>query len=129
MRLPKNALHPARGMTLVEILVVITILGLIAGAVAIAVLPQLGKAKEKTAEQDIKTIEGAIEIYISDTSNCPPSLNDLVATGALKKHSLADPWGDPYQYQCPGSRNPTSWDLWSMGTDNKPSTDDDVWPK
>src|SRR5262245_22643785 len=88
----------ARGMTLVEILVVITILGLIAGAVAIAVLPQLGKAKEKTAEQDIKTIESAIEIYVSDTSNCPPSLNDLVATGALKKHSLADPWGSAYMY-------------------------------
>ncbi|HEV8322256.1 MAG TPA: type II secretion system protein GspG [Myxococcota bacterium] len=119
----------ARGMTLVEILVVITILGLIAGAVAIAVLPQLGKAKVKTAEQDMKTMESAIEVYISDSGNCPPSLNDLIATGNLKKHSLSDPWGTPYNYACPGEKNSTGWDLWSVGPDKKPNTEDDVWPK
>ena len=37
-----------------------------------------------------------------------------------------DPWGNPYQYKCPGQRNPTGYDLWSHGPDMKPNTADDI---
>ena len=122
-------MQSARGMTLVEILVVITILGLIAGAVAIAVLPQLGKAKIQTAEQEMKTIDGALETYFMEKSGCPAALNDLIANGNLKKNDLTDPWGTPFVFSCPGEKNPSGWDLWSYGPDKKPNTEDDVWPK
>ena len=115
-----------RGMTLVEIMVVITILGLIAGAVGIAVINQLKKAKIKTARGDLKTIDRAIEIYMTDNTDCPPELDELVASGELKKHSLEDPWGQPYQYQYPGSKDPSGYDLWSNGPDKKPGTEDDI---
>lgn len=89
-----------RGMTLIEIIVVITILGLIAAAVGIAVVPQLDKAKQERAALDIKNIEGALKIYYAKRGNYPDTgtgLQSLVDTQALETVPK-DPWGNDYIY-------------------------------
>jgi len=89
-----------RGMTLIEIMVVITILGLIAAAVGIAVVPQLEKAKRDRAGIDIKNIEGALKLYYTRKGNYPDTatgLKGLVDTQALDTLPK-DPWGHDYVY-------------------------------
>src|SRR5258707_13131019 len=58
-----------RGMTLIEIMVVITILGLIAGAVVGGVIPRLEEARHSRAELDIKSIESGLTLYYARTGN------------------------------------------------------------
>jgi general secretion pathway protein G len=97
-RQTKSAL--ARGMTLIEIMVVITILGLIAAAVGVAVIPQLDKAKVSRARLDIQTIEGALKLYYAKKGNYPDTatgLRALVDTQTLEKLPK-DPWNNDYVY-------------------------------
>jgi len=89
-----------RGMTLIEIMVVITILGLIAGAVVVAVIPRLDEARHSRAELDIKNIESGLKLYYArkgtypDTSTGLKALVDLQILDSLPK----DPWGNDYIY-------------------------------
>ena len=89
-----------RGMTLIEIMVVITILGLIAAAVGIAVIPKLEEARRDRAALDIKAIEGAMKLYYAKKGNYPDTssgLKALVDTQNLEKMPL-DPWNHEYVY-------------------------------
>jgi len=90
----------ARGMTLIEIMVVITIIGLIAAAVTVAVLPQLQKAQVDRATLDIKSIEGALKLYYAKKGNFPDTaagLKALVDQQILDKVPQ-DPWNHDYVY-------------------------------
>jgi len=90
----------ARGMTLIEIMVVITIIGLIAAAVTVAVLPQLQKAQMDRATLDIKSIEGALKLYYAKKGNFPDTatgLKALVDQQILDKVPQ-DPWNHDYVY-------------------------------
>jgi len=89
-----------RGMTLIEIMVVITIIGLIAAAVTVAVLPQLQKAQIDRANLDIKSIEGALKLYYARKGNYPDTavgLKGLVDQQILDKVPQ-DPWNHDYVY-------------------------------
>ncbi len=89
-----------RGMTLVEIMVVVAILGLIAAAVAVAVIPRFEDAKRDTAALDIKTIEGALKQYYAKKGNYPDTgtgLKALVDTQILDTLPK-DPWQREYIY-------------------------------
>lgn len=88
------------GMTLIEIMVVITILGLIAAAVAIAVVPRLEEARHDRAVLDIKNIEGALKLYYAKKGNYPDTatgLKSLVDMQILESMPK-DPWGHDYVY-------------------------------
>ena len=90
----------ARGMTLIEIMVVITILGLIAAAVAIAVVPRLEEARHDRAVLDIKNIEGALKLYYAKKGVYPDTtagLKALVDTQILETMPK-DPWNRDYVY-------------------------------
>jgi general secretion pathway protein G len=90
----------ARGMTLIEIMVVITIIGLIAAAVTVAVLPQLQKAQIDRANLDIRSIEGALKLYYAKKGNFPDTatgLKGLVDQQILDKVPQ-DPWNHDYVY-------------------------------
>ena len=90
----------ARGMTLIEIMVVITIIGLIAAAVTVAVIPQLEKARVDRATLDIKNIEGALKLYYARKGNYPDTatgLKALVDMQVLDKVPQ-DPWNHDYVY-------------------------------
>jgi general secretion pathway protein G len=95
-----------RGMTLVEIIVVITILALIMGAVAVAVIPQLDKARQDRARLDIGNIQGALKIYYAKKGNYPDTgtgLKALVDTQVLDKIPK-DPWDNDYVYLLEGNK-------------------------
>jgi len=110
---------PARGMTLIEIMVVITILGLIAAAVAVNVVGQLDEAKIKQARTDIHTLENCLDLYKIDKGRYPATEEGLAAvvTAGKCKPQLKDPWGTPYVYLFPGQAHPDGFDLKSYGAD------------
>ncbi|HZI09269.1 MAG TPA: type II secretion system major pseudopilin GspG [Myxococcus sp.] len=96
----KQARRRNRGMTLIEIMVVITILGLIAAAVGVAVIPQLEQARRDRAALDIKNIQGAMKLYYTKKGKYPDTasgLNALVETQALESMPK-DPWNNDYVY-------------------------------
>ena len=111
-----------RGMTLIEILVVITILGLIAAAVAVNVVGQLGEAKVKQAKTDLHTLENCLDLYKIDKNRYPTTEEGLqaVVTAGKCKARIKDPWGRDYVYLCPGQLHPESFDLKSYGADGQP---------
>lgn len=96
----------ARGMTLIEIIVVITILALIMGAVAVAVIPQLDKARQDRARLDIQNILQGLKIYYAKKGSYPDTgsgLKALVDAQVLEKVPL-DPWDTEYVYMNEGGK-------------------------
>ena len=86
-----------RGVTLIEILIVLAIVGLIAGGVAVVAVPKFAEAKISTARNDARTIHPAAESYRVDHSGdgCP-TVELLREKGVLSKTSKAtDPWDTP----------------------------------
>lgn len=112
-----------RGMTLIEIMVVITILGLIAAAVGVAVIPKLGQAKTDRARLDIKSIESALKLYYVKKGNYPDTavgLKALVDTKNLEQIPT-DPWDKEYVYLLEGGK-PV---IISYGRDGSPGGEDE----
>jgi len=121
VKAPPSARAAARGMTLIEILVVITILGIIAAAVAVNVVGQLDEAKVKQARTDLHTLENCLDLYKIDKGRYPSTEEGLqaVVTAGKCKNQLKDPWGHPYVYLFPGQVHPDSFDLKSYGADGQ----------
>ncbi len=112
----------ARGMTLIEIMIVITILGMVAAAVAVAVIPQLKSAQISQAKMDIQTISNACDLYYNKNSRYPGTdegIAALVSEKMLKKQPM-DPWRRPYTYRFPGVKNNDGPDIGSYGADGQP---------
>ncbi len=111
-----------RGMTLIEIMVVITILGLIAAAVAVNVVGALGDAKIKQARTDLHTIENCLDLYKVDKGRYPSTEEGLqaVVTAGKCKANMKDPWKNDYVYMYPGQAHPDSFDIKSYGADGQP---------
>jgi len=119
-----------RGFTLLELLVVMVILGLLAGYVAPKFFAHIGKAEVKTARAQIDSLEKALDAYRLDMGDYPSSEAGLAAlthrpgnetrwSGPyLKKAVPNDPWGHPYQYKQPGEHG--EFDLYSFGKDGQP---------
>jgi general secretion pathway protein G len=111
-----------RGMTLIEIMVVITILGIIAAAVAVNVVGQLADARVKQARTDLHTLENCLDLYKVDKGRYPSTeegLQAVVAAGKCKA-GLRDPWGNDYVYMYPGQVHGDRFDIKSYGADKAP---------
>jgi len=122
-----------RGLTLIEILVVVTILGLIAGIVGITVANQLEDAKIDTANVQIKNIGDALELYKIKFNRYPTTaegLQSLTKPPGGKKPLMEqipkDPWDAEYIFVSPGTHNNSKFDLQSKGPDGVADTEDDV---
>ena len=116
-----------RGMTLIEIMVVITILGLIAAAVGVAVIPQLEAAKRDTAALDIKSLEGAMKLYYTKKGKYPDTatgLQGLIEVQALEAIPK-DPWSNDYVYMNEGGK-PVIVSYGSDGTAGGEGNDADI---
>lgn len=123
------------GFTLLELLVVLVILGLLAGYVAPKYFAQVGKSEVKTAQAQIGALEKALDQYRIDTGRYPTTEQGLAALNAkpadearwagpyLKKAVPNDPWGKPYQYRNPGEHGEV--DIFSLGRDGAAGGSDD----
>ena len=122
-----------RGFTLLELLVVMVIIGLLAGIVAPQYFSQIGKSNTKVARAQIEALGQALDQYRLDTGRYPTSEQNLAALRAapsgvarwngpyLKRDVPQDPWGHPYQYRSPGQHG--EYDLMSLGLDGQPGGD------
>jgi general secretion pathway protein G len=115
-----------RGMTLVEIMVVVAIIGMIMGAVAVGAMSQLEKAKKKNTQMIIHNVQEALVHYATDNpDSCPKSLSELVSGKYLTKDPKDD-YGQPLMYTCPSTHGSDSADVWSKGKDKQDGTGDDI---
>lgn len=123
------------GFTLLEILIVITILGILASLVAVRVMDRPGEARTTKAQLEIETLENALKLFKLDNAFYPSTDQGLSALvepptvgrlpknwrdgGYLEKGAVPkDPWGNDYLYQSPGIYN-KDFDLWSYGADGE----------
>jgi general secretion pathway protein G len=115
----------ARGMTLVEIMIVVIIMALIATGVAFAVIPMLGEARVEQTRTDLRVIQQAATIYMAQNRDqCPSAVNDLVEDGQLSRSArTTDAWGNAFGIQCEPGVEPTAI---SAGPDGQEGTADDV---
>ena len=115
------------GFTLVEMLVVITIIGLIMGLVGPRVLSYLSESKVKAAKIQIESLSAAMDLFYLDNGRYPAASEGLTAlvqrpssasqwSGPYLKTSVvpADPWGHPYLYKVPGDHGP--YEIASFGS-------------
>ncbi len=121
---------PSFGFTLLELLVVMVIIGLLAGYVGPKFFGQIGKSEVKAAKAQIDGLQKALDQYRLDVGHYPSSeqgLQALVAKQAdepkwagpyLSKALPKDPWGHDYQYKSPGEHG--EYDLLSFGKDGQP---------
>lgn len=120
----------AHGFTLLELLVVIVIIGMLAGLVAPRYFDQLAKSNTKIARAQIDSLEKALDQYRLDVGTYPTTEMGLTSLNArpqnlekwagpyLKKGVPPDPWGASYSYKSPGEHG--EYDLLSLGSDGQP---------
>ena len=122
------------GFTLLELVVVIIVLGLLAGLVAPQIIGRLSEAKSTTARTQVELLSVGRDGYRLDNGSYPTTEQGLAALREkptrspvpanwrgpyLRKDVPVDPWGRAYLYRAPGERNSNGFDLLSLGRDGK----------
>lgn len=114
------------GMTLIEIMVVVAIIGLLMGTVGVVAFSRYKKAQISNTQTIIKNLETAVQTYMMDNnSECPKELDDLYTQKIINKKPR-DAWGQPLVFKCPGDKNKESADILSKGPDKREGTEDDI---
>ena len=135
IRTPNSELRTRRrAFTLVEMLLVITIIGILAALVVPKMVGRSEQARQAAAHADISSIKTALDAFEVDNGYYPKSLQDLFQQpsnaknwhGPYLDNVPQDPWGNPYVYTYPGRHNANSYDLMSVGPDGKAGTADDI---
>ena len=109
-----------RGFTLIEIVVVVTIIAILASIIIPKVWSRVGQARVNVAKAGVQEIAKQLHLYLMDNSLSSPP-DDLsmgvLAPKYVKPKDLNDPWGHPYQLKVPGDHNPDEFDIISYGAD------------
>jgi len=131
----KEMVKPYRGMqgfTLIEVMVVVVILGILAAVVVPRIMDRPDTARITKAQQDIRVLEGALNLYKLDNHFYPSTEQGLDALvqqpsgdpeprnwkqGGYIDRLPVDPWGNPYQYLNPGAHG--TIDIYSLGADGQ----------
>ncbi len=135
-----------QAFTLLELMIVLVILVLLAAVAGRRLLRTQKKAEINIAKTQISQLESALEDYVFDVRSYPSSEDGLQAlVEAPSDDKVADkwdgpyledttlpldPWGNPYEYEYPPTKNAEKPDIWSIGPDGEPDTSDDIgnWP-
>ncbi len=115
------------GFTLIELILVMVIIGILAGAVSLNLSGRVTDANKARVQNDLKIFETAIDMYaLEHNDKYPKTLEDLVnGDRQYVKEMKNDPWGHPYNFKVPG-QNRRPYDLYSNGADEQPGTADDI---
>lgn len=130
------------GFTLLEIILVLSIAVLLMGLAAASLSGILSGASINKAQADVQSLKAAIMQYQNLNRGVAPTteqgLMSLYKRPTIpplprswtqiidNENALRDPWNNYYQYRNPGKKNPRSFDIFSMGPDGLPDTDDDI---
>ncbi len=115
------------GFSLIELLVVLVILGMIAGLVVPNIMQRGEDARVRAAQTEIQRLSMAVDEFYLDTGRAPSSLRELIERPSsvsnwngpyINESNLNDPWGRPYVYRYPGQNR--SFDISSEGADGAP---------
>ena len=124
--------------TLIELVVVIIVLGLLAGLVAPQIFGRVSEAKAVAAKTQLELLGAALDSYRLDNGSYPTTEQGLAALRDkparepvpanwrgpyLRKDVPLDPWQRPYLFRSPGERNKSGYDLMTLGRDGKPGGD------
>lgn len=116
-----------RGFSLIELLVVLVILGLIAGLVVPNIIQRGEDANVRAAKAEVQRLSMAVDEFYLDNGRVPRELRELVERPSnatnwngpyVNNSNLVDPWDNEYQYRYPGEHR--SYDIWSLGADGSP---------
>jgi general secretion pathway protein G len=122
-----------RGFTLIEVLLVLAILVVVAGAVVINTLGVSDDAKKKFAKSEVSRLSNFVKTYHLTVGSLPSTLEALYTmptdladpskwTAILDKPVGADPWNHAYEYKVTGSK----FEIRSLGPDGQSNTEDDI---
>ena len=132
---PSSFVLRRAGFTLVEMLLVVTIIGILAALVIPRIVGRSEQARITAAQTDINAgIKSALGQYEVDNGFYPKSLQDLIVQPSNAKNwhgpyldkLPVDPWNSPYIYYYPGKHTSNGYDLLSVGPDGKEGGDDDI---
>jgi len=129
-----------RGFTLMEMLIVLTIIALLMGLVIFKVSDLTASSKPEKVRADILTFKELLASYQLDNNGMLPTSEQGIKVlwekptvepmptrwRKLLDDEVLDPWGHHYIYRYPGKHNPDGYDLFSMGEDGQPDTEDDI---
>lgn len=136
----KKIIRQSGGFTLIELMVVIVILGILAGLIVPRIMSRPGEAKQMKAKIQIQSLETALKLYKLDNGNYPSTEQGLLAlveppeTGAIPKNWKTggylekgrvpkDPWGNEFIYLSPGVNG--EYDIISYGADGVPDGEEE----
>ena len=143
MSAPTSSPRARRGFTLVEILLAIAIVGMLVGLAVSRIDSIFGQSQEQVARLFVgDSMKTALLRYRMDLGDYPTSAEGLKALIVAPEEKVdrwkgpyieakggelpKDPWGETYQYRCPGTHNADSYDLYSKGRDHAADTADDI---
>jgi general secretion pathway protein G len=110
-----------RAVTLIEIMIVLTIIGLIAGGVAVVAIPKFKLAQIRTAKTSLQVLHPIADAYYAEHSGDCPTVQALKASKQFTGDNK-DPWGQPYKIKCDSGDLTVS----STGPDGKEGGGDDI---
>jgi general secretion pathway protein G len=135
-RVKHPARHPEMGVTLIEMMIVLVIIGIVAALVVPNVIGRPDEARVAVANADLRTIAASLEMYRLDNRSYPTASQGLGALTAMPSEPPlppnwtaggylpnlpTDPWGNPYVYTTSGQGSPYA--LMSLGADGQPGGD------
>ena len=116
----------SRGMTLIEIMVVLVIIGIVMTAIGVGTISYIDKAKVDATKAQLRTVANAVDLYAAE-NDFPSDLRTVLEDKLIKEKQLVDPWQQDFIYSYPASRNSdNAYDLCSKGPDKVDGSDDDI---
>ncbi len=136
----KSNRRRGRGFTIIEVLVIITIMGIIAAVVVPRLFGRIGQSRQAKAMSDASSIATTVNTFLIDMGKLPDTGNlDFLMTAPSgvsgtsgtwrgpylnNNEALIDPWGNAYIIRVPGEKN-VDFDIVSYGADGQPGGEDE----